>query len=72
MGLKMYTLLEQVVLKAAEHNKYEENLDEVIQFCQKNFDNFLLRLQLPTFFINFQLTTEKGANITLPAVCTYL
>ena len=72
MGLKMYTLLEQVVRKAAEHNKYKEDLDEVIQFCQKSFDDFLVRLQLPTFFINFQLTTEKDANITLSAVCTYL
>ena len=72
MGLKMYALLEQVVLKAAEHSKYKEDLDEVIQFCQKSFDDFLLRSQLPTVFINFQLTTEKDANITLSAVCTYL
>ena len=54
------------------HNKYKEDLDEVIQFCQKSFDDFLLRSQLPTVFINFQLTTEKDANITLSAVCTYL
>ena len=54
------------------HNKYKEDLDEVIQFCQKSFDDFLLRSQLPTVFINFQLTTEKDANITLSAVCRYL
>ena len=71
-GFKMYTLLEQVVLKAVKHNKYEEDLDEIIPFCQKSFDDSLLRSQLPTFFINFQLTTEKDANITLSAICTYL
>ena len=68
----MYALLEQVLLKAAKHNKYEEELKEVIQFYEEDFDESLFGSQLLTFSINFQSTTEKDANITLSTVCTYL
>ena len=68
--LKMYAFLEQVLLKAAKHDEYEEELKEVIQFYKEG--ESLLRSQLLTFFINFQSTTEKDASITLSAVCTYL
>ena len=69
---KMYALLEQVLLKAAKHDEYEEELKEVILFYKEDFDESLLRSQLLTFSINFQSTTEKDANIILSAICTYL
>ena len=68
----MYALLEQVLLKAAKHDEYEEELKEVILFYKEDFDESLLRSQLLTFSINFQSTTEKDANIILSAICTYL
>ena len=60
----MYVLLEQVLLKAAKHAKYKEELKEVIQFYKEDFDESLVRSHLLTFSINFQSTTEKDVNIT--------
>ena len=68
----MYTLLVQVLLKAAKHNESEEELKEVILFYKEDFDDSLLRSQLLTFSINFQSTTEKDVNTILSAICTYL
>ena len=68
----MYALLEQVLLKAAKHGEYEEELKEVILFYKEDFDESLLRSQLLIFSINFQSTTEKDASIILSAICTYL
>ena len=56
---KMYALLEQVLLKAAKRDEYEEELKEVIPFYKEDFDESLLRLQLLTFSINFQSTTKR-------------
>ena len=69
---KMDSLLEQVLLKAAKHDEYEEGLKEVVRFYKENFYESLVRLQLLTFPINFQSATKKDANITLSAVCAYL
>ena len=63
-NLKMYVLLEQVLLKAAKHARYKEELKEVIQFYKEDFDESLVRSHLLTFSINFQSTTEKDVNIT--------
>ena len=68
----MYALLEQVLLKAAKHNEYKEELKEVIQFYKEDFGESLLRLQLLNFSINLQSSAKKDANIVLSAVCTYL
>ena len=63
-NLKMYVLLEQVLLKAAKRDKYKEELKEVIQFYKEHFDESLVRSHLLNFSINFQSTTEKDVNIT--------
>ena len=68
----MYALLKQVLLKAAKHDKCEEELKKVIQFYKEDFDKSLLRLHLLAFSINFQSTTEKDANFPLSVACTYL
>ena len=69
---KMNSLLEQVLLKAAKHDEYEEGLKEVVQFYKENFYESLVRLQPLTFSINFQSAIKKDANITFSAVCAYL
>ena len=68
---KMYTLLEQVVLKAAKHDGYKEELKKIIQFYKEDFDESLLGSQLLNFSESFQSTTKKDTNITLSAVCKY-
>ena len=48
----MSALLEEVVLKAAKHDEYEEELKKVIQFYKEDFDESGLRSQLLTFSTN--------------------
>ena len=46
----MYTLLEQVLLKAAKHDEYKEELKEVIQFYKEDFDQYLLKIAASNLF----------------------
>ena len=48
----MSALLEEVALKAAKHDEYEEELKKVIQFYKEDFDESGLRSQLLTFSTN--------------------
>lgn len=48
----MSALLEEVVLKAAKHDEYEEELKKVIQIYKEDFDESGLRSQLLTFSTN--------------------
>ena len=54
---KMYALLEQVLLKAAKHDEYEEELKEIIQFYKE--DELLLRIQLLTFLLIFNQPPKR-------------
>ena len=65
---QMYGLLEQVLLRAAKGESYEDELTKVIEFYHDDLDEFVLKSQLQTFSANY----ESDGIVSFASIRKYL
>ena len=71
-GYKIYRNIENLLLKAANTENYDEELKFVTQFYSSDFDGYLLKTQLEVLSTDFAANSESRENYQLSDVIELL